>query len=297
VVTTYDVGGLFISGKPTALLRSGAIASIKAASSIPLAVAVDEEGGRVQRINQIDGSMPSARAMAASMTPAQVRAQAARRGRDLRALGITVDLAPVADVSDEPNNGVIGDRSFSNDPKKVVSYAGAFAAGLRDAGVLPVFKHFPGHGHGSGDSHAGTVTTPPLATMRADDLQPYRKLLGTGPEAVMIGHLVVPGLTGGQPASLSPAAYQLLRTQYGFTGVTITDDLGAMKAITNTYDLPHAVLKAFTAGADIALWTSTAEVGAVLSTLQSAVRSGQLPESTVTASVSRILAAKGACQP
>lgn len=297
LVVTYGVGGIFLSGKPTALLKSNALASMRAASSLPVSVAIDEEGGRVQRIDQIDGSIPSARVMAATMTTAQVRALAANRGHQLRALGITEDLAPDADVSNEPNDGAIGDRSFSNDPATVAAYAGAFAAGLRDAGVLPVFKHFPGHGHATGDSHRGSVSTPPLSQLRTDDLLPYQKLLGTGPAEVMIGHLDVPDLTNGQPASLSPAAYQLLRGQYGFTGVTMTDDLGAMKAITNSHDLPHAVLDALRAGADIALWTSSADLNSVLDTLQNAVRSGQLGQSDMTTSVARILAAKGTCKP
>jgi beta-N-acetylhexosaminidase len=296
-VATYGVGGVFLSGKPTALLRSDALARMRAATKLPVAVALDEEGGRVQRINQIAGSIPSARVMAKTMTTAQVRTLATTRGRELHALGITVDLAPDADVSDEPDNGAIGDRSFSDDPATVAAYAAAFAAGLRDAGVLPVFKHFPGHGHATGDSHDGSVSTPPLSQLRSDDLVPYRTLLSTGPEAVMVGHLDVPGLTGGTPASLSPAAYSLLRGEYRFTGVTMTDDLGAMKAITDTYDLPHAVLAALRSGADIALWTSSADLSAVLGTLTQAVGDGTLPRADVTASVARILAAKGACTP
>jgi beta-N-acetylhexosaminidase len=295
VVAKYGVGGIFLSGKPTTLLKSTALASMRAVSTIPVAVAVDEEGGRVQRINQIVGSMPSARQMAATNTPAQVKQLAIQRGKQLRRLGITVDFAPDADVSSQPAGGAIGDRSFSSDPAKVAAYAAAFAAGLRQAGVLPVFKHFPGHGHGSGDSHDGSVTTPPLSAMRKNDLVPYRTLLGTGPEAVMLGHLKVPGLTGGLPASLSPPAYQLLRKQYRFSGVTITDDLGAMKAITNNYDLPHAALTAMRAGADIALWTSSTNLAPVLTTLEAAVKSGQLSEADVNASVGRILAVKGAC--
>ena len=105
----------------------------------------------------------------------------------------------MADVSDQPASSVIGDRSFSDDPKRVTEYADAFAAGLRDGGVLPVFKHFPGHGHAGGDSHRTSVSTPPLAALRADDLLPYRTLLSSGPVAVMVGHLNVPGLTNGSP--------------------------------------------------------------------------------------------------
>ncbi|HEX4249548.1 MAG TPA: glycoside hydrolase family 3 N-terminal domain-containing protein [Pseudonocardia sp.] len=295
VVAATGVGGVFIGGKPTAFLRSGALASMRAASQLPVSVAVDEEGGRVQRIDQLDGSIPSARVMARTMTPAQVRALGAQRGRELKARGITVDMAPVLDVDGGPAGGAIGDRSFSADPNTVASYAGAFAAGLRDAGVLPVFKHFPGHGRANGDSHAGLVGTPPLASLRTDDLVPYRDLLGAGPAAVMVGHLNVPGLTDGLPASLSPAAYRLLRGELGFHGMVLTDDLGAMRAITDRYDLPDAVVAALEAGADVALWTSTDDLDTVLDRLQAAVGTGQLTRSNVTDGAARVLAAKGVC--
>jgi beta-N-acetylhexosaminidase len=292
-VRAEQVGGVFIGGNATGLLRNGALKLVQGAGKIPVAIAVDDEGGRVQRIDGLDGSIPSARTMAATMNPVEVQALAARRGRELRARGVTVDIAPVADVSDQPSGSVIGDRSFSDDPQRVAQYAAAFAAGLRESGVLPVFKHFPGHGHGTGDSHKGTVSTPPLAALRTDDLLPYRTLLASAPTAVMVGHLDVPGLTDGQPATLSPPAYQLLRGEMGFSGLVMTDDLGAMRAITARHDLPDAVLEALQAGADIALWTSTAHVHEVLTRLQAAQASGRLPGSDE--SVARILAAKGAC--
>lgn len=297
LVTKSQVGAVFVNGHPTAQQLTGALKPMQDAAKQPVAVAVDDEGGRVQRVIAADGKMPSARVMAKTMTPAQVRAVAAKHGKELRARGVTIDLAPVLDVGTQPDDAVIGDRSFSPDPKKVVTYAGAFAAGLRDAGILPVFKHFPGHGRGTGDSHKGSVTTPPLSSLRTNDLTPYSQLLGSGPAAVLLGHLEVPGLTNGVPASLSPAAYKLLRDDYHFTGVAITDDLGAMKAITDSYTLPNAVLTALKAGADIALWTSSDTLTQVLDRLEKAVTDGQLTQRNVTESTVRILAAKGACTP
>jgi beta-N-acetylhexosaminidase len=161
--------------------------------------------------------------------------------------------------------------------------------------VLPVFKHFPGHGRASGDSHAGLVGTPPLDSLRTDDLVPYRDLLGSGPAAVMVGHLNVPGLTDGLPASLSPAAYRLLRGELGFHGLVMTDDLGAMRAITDRYDIPDAVAAALEAGADVALWTSSDDLDTVLDRLQAAAGTGQLPRSNVADGAARVLAAKGLC--
>ena len=141
-------------------------------------MSVDDEGGRVQRIDGLDGPLPSARRMAARNTPEQVRDARADPRQGPRGPGGHGRLRPVVDVGGQPANSVIGDRAFSDDPAVVVRYAGAFADGLRAAGVLPVLKHFPGHGHASGDSHKGRVTTPPLADLRTTDLRPYERAAG-----------------------------------------------------------------------------------------------------------------------
>jgi beta-N-acetylhexosaminidase len=233
------------------------------------------------------------------MSAADVRNLAADRGRQMRGLGITVDYAPVVDVSSQGDDTVIGDRSFSADPAQVTEYAGAYAMGLRDAGLLPVLKHFPGHGSASGDSHTGGVVTPPLAALQDYDLVPYRTLITQGPVAVMVGHMVVPELTGDQQASLSPAAYALLRDGAGygappFGGVIFTDDLSSMQAITDYYSVPDAVLMALKAGADVALWVTTDEVPAVLDRLEAAVNAGELPVDQVNAKLLRWAPAAGA---
>jgi beta-N-acetylhexosaminidase len=280
LVRSAQVGGVFIGGNSTNLLRGNALEPVQSAARWGLSVAVDEEGGRVQRIDQLDGPMPSARRMARTMTVAQVREAGEERGKQLRARGVTVDFAPSLDVSSQPDDGPIGDRSFSSDPAQARDYGLAFAAGLRDGGVTPVFKHFPGHGHAQGDSHEGAVTTPPLSSLRGNDLLPYEAVSGFAGGEVMVGHLTVPGLTGGQPASLSPAAYRLLRADYRFAGPVLTDDLGAMRAITSSYRLPDAVLHALLAGADQALWSSGGNVDSVLDRLTQAQASGELPACT-----------------
>lgn len=215
----------------------------------------------------------------------------------MRALGINVDFAPVVDVTAAPDETVIGDRSFGDDPELVTRYAGAYARGLRDAGLLPVLKHFPGHGRASGDSHQSGVVTPPLEQLQPLDLAPFRALVANRPVAVMLGHMQVPGLTGSDQASLSRAAVALLRkgTDYDappFDGPIFTDDLSTMKAITDRYSVPEAVLKALQAGVDVALWVSTTEVPDVLDRLESATRTGELDVAGVNASLQRVAAAK-----
>ena len=298
-VNGYHVGGIFIGSWTDLSIFKGPLADIAGkAGPLSLAVSVDEEGGRVARLKSLIGPAPSARELAQTQTVAQVHDLAAERGRKMRDLGITVDFAPVVDVSDAPDDGVIGNRSFSNDPEKVTAYAGAYAQGLREAGLLPVLKHFPGHGHGSGDSHTGGVVTPPLSDLQNVDLVPYRKLVTATPVAVMVGHLQVPGLTGDEPASLSRAAVQLLRdgTGYGappFNGPVFSDDLSSMGAISDRYGVAEAVLRSLQAGIDVALWVTTAEVPAVLDRLEKAVAAGELPTASVDQSVARVASMKG----
>ncbi|ORM35362.1 beta-glucosidase [Williamsia sp. 1135] len=299
VVKTEQIGGVFIgSWTDLSILSDGGIETVQDAAKTPVMVTVDQEGGRVSRLSSLGIDSPSARELAQTDTPAQVRALARSQGLKMKELGVTVDYAPVADVSDESDDDVIGDRSFSNDPEVVTQYANAYAHGLQDAGIMPVFKHFPGHGHGSGDSHTGTVATPPLDELQDDDLVPYRSLIQPG-VGVMVGHLIVPGLTGPDtPASISEPAMSLLRegTGYGgqpFDGPIFTDDLSGMAAISAKYGIEKAATLALSAGADIALWLSTDKVPAVLDTLTTAVNTGELPATQVDESVVRVLRAKG----
>jgi beta-N-acetylhexosaminidase len=301
VVTTYHVGGIFIgSWTDLKMLGPNLVKDLSTSTALPVAVSVDEEGGRVARLSKLIGPAPSARVLAQTHTPDEVYGMALDRGHRIRGLGITVDFAPDVDVTDAPDDTVIGDRSFSPDPQKVVEYAGAYARGLRDAGLLPVLKHFPGHGHGSGDSHTGSViVTPPLQQLQNNDLVPYRALLNAvAPQGAMVGHLQVPDLTGNEPASVDRAAVQMLRTGVGyngpaFDGPIFSDDLSSMAAIKDHYTVPDAVLRAVQAGTDVALWITTDEVPAVLDRLQKALDAKELKMSDVDDSVRRIAKFKG----
>lgn len=252
---------------------------------LPLLVAVDDEGGRVQPMEGVLPELASAAVLAAA--PEALRSLASSRGTELRALGINVVFAPVVDVG---SAGGIGDRSFGDTAEVVTAAAGAYAAGLRDAGVLPVLKHFPGQGHADADTHEGPAVVPPLDLLRTSDLVPYDALLAAGPSGVMVGHLDVPDLTeAGVPASLSPAALGLLRSGYEFDGLVVTDDLAAMQAVLSRFSLPEAAERALAAGADLLLLSQPADAEAVLDRLEEAVNLGRIPQRRVDAAVGRIV--------
>ncbi|MFC9967882.1 MULTISPECIES: glycoside hydrolase family 3 N-terminal domain-containing protein [Nocardia] len=299
VVTTEQVGGIFVgSWTDPGLLDRAQLDAVKALAKAPLMVTIDEEGGRVSRASAVIGEAPSARVVAQTQTPEQHYQNTLTRSKALKDLGITVDFAPDTDVSAQPDNSVIGDRSYSDDPQVVTEYADAYIRASNEVGLGSVIKHFPGHGSGSGDSHTGAVRTPPFDELKTKDLVPFRDLVNSG-AAVMVGHLDVPGLTEPDtPASISPAVMSLLRqgTGYGaapFNGPIFTDDLGGMAAITDRMTIAEAVEAALVAGADNALWITTDAVPQVLDRLELSVSSGKLPADRVDASVLRMARYKG----
>ena len=282
--------GVFVGGKDDAVFTT----LPGQATTHRVVIAADEEGGRVQRIDRLDGSIPSARVQAQTLDAGGIRRLGAERGKQLQARGITMDLAPVVDVTTQADGDVIGDRSYGADAAAVTRAAGAFADGLRSAGILPTLKHFPGHGRGAGDSHVQAVTTPPLAELEKVELVPYRSLLREAPVAVLVGHLTVPGLTeAGLPASLSPATYRYLRTTMAFDGLAVTDDLANMKAVTGTFAVDEAVERAIEAGADLALVDGVANLGPVIARLEAAHTAGRLTDQRFVEAVQRSSRAAG----
>lgn len=294
VVRDHQVGGIFVgSWTDQSMLTDGGLAKVTAAAKTPLMVTTDEEGGRVSRLGNLIGTAPSARETAQTMTSDEFYTATLDRAQAMRDLGITVDFAPDIDVSSQPDDSVIGDRSFSDDPAVVTEYADAYIRAMHEVGLGTVLKHFPGHGSSTGDSHLGAVTVPPLSELSDSDLVPFRELIDSG-SAVMVGHLDVPGLTTpGVPASISPEVMNLLRTGSGygaapFDGPIFTDDLSGMAAITDRLSIEQAVEAALVAGADNALWISTDAVGQVLDQLEQAVAAGRLPMERVDTSVLRM---------
>ncbi|GIF03046.1 glycoside hydrolase family 3 protein [Actinoplanes siamensis] len=217
-------------------------------------IAIDEEGGDVTRLGHRQGSgYPGNAALGAADDPDLTRLVYAAMGDDLAAAGINLDLAPTVDVNTAAENPIIGTRSFGADPALVARHTGPAVEGLQSSGVAACAKHFPGHGATVTDSHLSLPTVDEtLDLLRARDLPPFAAAVSAGVRAVMSAHIRVPVLTGDGPATFSRAALEgLLREEYGFTGVIVTDALEMRGAAGAAGGIPRAAVAALAAGADL----------------------------------------------
>jgi beta-N-acetylhexosaminidase len=255
-------------------------------------VAIDEEGGDVTRMEAATGSSyPGNLALGAAGDPELTRAVAASLGAELAAAGIDLDLAPVADVNSNPDNPVIGVRSFGADADLVSAHVAAFVRGLQSAGVGACVKHFPGHGDTAVDSHLGLPVVAGGAEELELALRPFRAAIAAGVSAVMTAHLVVPALDP-EPATVSRAVLTgLLRERLGYAGLVITDGL-EMAAIRSTIGLEEGAARAIAAGADaicIGGGLAGEDVVHVLAgALVDAVRAGRVGEERLAESAARV---------
>lgn len=263
-------------------------------------VAMDEEGGDVTRLEVRTGSsFPGNLALGAVDDPGLTRAVARELGRRLAAVGVNLDWAPSADVNSNPDNPVIGARSFGAEPALVARHTAAYIEGLQDAGVSACAKHFPGHGDTNVDSHhAMPRIDVPVEVLRERELVPFRAAIAAGTKAVMSAHILLPALRTDVPATVSPAVLTgLLRAPVadgglGFTGLIITDAL-EMQAIAATYGIEGGAVRAVAAGADAMCIGARGDEEIVLRTrdaLVAAVRSGDLPEERLADAAARVRA-------
>ena len=262
----------------------------------PLLIAIDQEGGRVNRLAPRYGfpATLSHEELGRLDDPAETTRRAAAQARTLREAGINFNLAPVVDLRVNPDNPVIAryGRAFAADPAKVTAQARAYIAGHRQEGVLTCLKHFPGHGSSTADSHLGFTDV--SGSWRKDELIPYRELITAGlADAVMTAHVFNAQLDKELPATLSPAVIDgLLRKELGFPGVVLSDDL-QMAAISARHSLPEAVEKAVLAGVDILIFGNNLDydeeiVPRVLATLRDLLRRNVIDEARIDASWRRI---------
>lgn len=216
-----------------------------------LLIAADEEGGDVTRLHVGTGSsLPGNAALGIVDDLTATSAVAGCIGRELRAAGVDVNLAPCVDVNSDPANPVIGVRSFGADPQLVARHAAAFVEGLQRAGVAACAKHFPGHGGTRVDSHLTLpVIDVDLPTLRSRDLPPFASAIAAGVRCVLTAHIRIAAVDSA-PATVSPAMIRLLRDELGFDGVVLTDALD-MHAIAGGIGLARGAVAALAAGADL----------------------------------------------
>ena len=267
------------------------VAALRAIASPPPLITIDQEGGRVERLQHGVAALPSAMAVGATGDVALAEALGTLLGRDLARLGISVDLAPVADLALHPRSVVIATRAYGDDPEHVGAFAGAFAHGLERAGVAATLKHFPGHGSTADDSHAVLPRVrADAATLRARDLVPFaRAIAGGGASIVITAHVVVDAFDPERPATLSRAVLTgLLRDELGYAGVIATDCL-EMDAIAGGVGTVRGAVEALAAGADLLLISHTLELAEqAADAIVAAVRDGEIPRARLEDAYRRV---------
>jgi beta-N-acetylhexosaminidase len=285
--------------------------SLQALASRPLLIAIDQEGGRVEQLcKQGTGftHVPSSLEVGTVKEPAFAKSVAEQVGKELKAVGININFAPVVDVNSNPMNPVIGNRSYGSDPKQVVRFARQAILGYHQAGVFVTLKHFPGHGDTVTDSHLALPTiSRPMSSLEEVELVPFKELAPIA-DLVMTGHLLVPAMDKEHCVTLSKKWIDYLRNEIGFQGVIITDSLVMQGVLQQTKTIDEAAIQALIAGCDIVLLgggpignyvgdmrqlgASVQDVLRVQQAIVAAVRSGRISETRLNEAVDRVLKLK-----
>jgi beta-N-acetylhexosaminidase len=259
LIREYGVGHVILFGRNVDgpeqvadLVRELQGVARDAGHGLPLLVAVDQEGGRVSRLSEPWTVWPPMRAVGRIGSEDLARKVGAGLAAELSACGIRWDLAPDVDVDTNPDNPVIGDRSFGDDPALVGRLGAAVIRGLQEGGVAACAKHFPGHGDTAVDSHLELPAVDhPWSRLDAVELPPFRAAIGAGVASIMTAHVMVRELDDTVPATLSPRVVdRLLRKEMGYDGVIVSDDL-EMKAVATHWGVGQGAVKAAQAGCDL----------------------------------------------
>ena len=290
IKTNYIGGVIYSNGGP---IRQAQLNNeLQAASKIPLLVGMDAEWGLSMRLDSTY-AFPWNMTLGAVKDMSLIRQTGIQIGEHCKRIGVHFNFAPVVDINTNPNNPIIGNRSFGEDKNEVSKRAWAFMEGMQSASVLANAKHFPGHGDTSSDSHK-TLPTINFSAKRIDsvELYPYKKLISKNLSSVMVAHLNVPNLDSrsNYPSSLSyPIVTDLLKQKLGFKGLIFTDAL-SMKGASNFSSPGEIDLQAFLAGNDVMLMSNDVTQG--IAALEKAVVSGLISEERLAHSVKKILKAK-----
>ena len=268
---------------------------IRAETGYPAFIIIDQEGGMVTRLPQEAVNVPCSMAIAATGDPENAAKASEITIRQLRGLGANFNMAPVLDVNNNPQNPVIGIRSFGDDPEKVASFGLASARPYRGSGVLCCGKHFPGHGDTAVDSHLGIPRVDKTeAELEQVELVPFRRAIQGGIPAIMISHVMFPALEPRQvPCTMSRKVITgLLKEKLGFQGLVLTDCM-EMLAIQNHYGTPQGVVASIQAGVDLAEVSSTISLEwDTAKAVNEAAQRGDFDMAEIAASVEKILAYK-----
>ncbi|MFC4115417.1 beta-N-acetylhexosaminidase [Nonomuraea zeae] len=297
VVAKYHLGGVILF--PQNVRSTGQVVGLtnglqRSAKKVPLLIGTDQENGLVSRMSALMTPFPGAAQIGATKQPDLSRAVAKATGEELRALGVNLDFAPVADVNVNPRNPVIGRRAFGDDPERVATMVAAAVKGFADAKVAATAKHFPGHGDTAVDSHTGLpVIKHTKAEWERIDAPPFKAAIAAGVDAVMSAHIVFPKLdSSGDPATLSkPILTGLLREKLGFDGVISTDALN-MAGVRKKYNDGEIAVRAVLAGADLLLMPN--DLPKAYQAVLAAVKSGRISTQRLDQSVTRLLKLKQA---
>jgi beta-glucosidase-like glycosyl hydrolase len=295
-VREFAAGGVLVFGAPDAsgpvlgqpLAAASTLNRLQAMAQTPLLVAADFEFGVGMRLAGAT-TFPRAMAFSAAGDVAALEEAARTTAREARAIGVHLNLAPVADVNNNPRNPVINTRSFGESPAQVGLMVSAYVRALQSEGMLATLKHFPGHGDTAVDSHLGLPLIPHArARLDAVELPPFRAGIAAGAAAVMTSHISLPAIDAA-PATFSPAVVTLLRDDLGFDGLVITDSL-SMAGLAQVAIPREAVVRAFLAGHDLLL--DVPDVEDAFFAIAAAVDRGEISLDRIDQSVRRILRAK-----
>lgn len=296
VLADAQVGGIIVMDA----ISAAKLTTFRIAMGIQPIIAVDQEGGTVQRYTS-EGIFPGATNIANQFSTTQAYDIYLKDNKYLKSIGITTNFSPVVGVISGSSNPLPG-RMYSTNPDTVTNYASASVRAAQDAKITPVIKHFPGIGSANGNTDYGKAETDPLVTLQMRDLVPFKKLANLHPD-VMMSNATIPGLTNGEPAVWSPDAMKLLRNMGYQQAVVYTDSLTA-NAIPGQLD--EAVVRSWKAGIDVALIVQSsnntaqlsAEIQSITSLAQKELHSGALDNDSFSGSIARIFNRKGidACQ-
>lgn len=299
-ISTYHFGNIIFMGEnvsdPNKIskLSNDIQNKMMEVNGVPAFIATDQEGGTVARIKIGGTHFISQMGMGATGDYNNTYLQGLATGAELRNYGINTDFAPVVDVNNNPNNSVIGVRSYSDDPVKVGMYANGLISGLKTSGVMACSKHFPGHGNTETDSHYGLpIINSTLDEIYSTELVPYYMAIYNGINAIMSAHIIFNAIDPDNPATLSyKVLTELLRNELGYSGVIYTDSM-IMNAITNNFGTyGECAVKAVLAGVDILTYTGLSQATDGIIGVLGAYNNGVITEERINASVRRILLMK-----